>query len=482
MRVLLSWEAKTNDYVYKENRKVGINKNGTHAELYKNGFDYDEHFILSTCASSEDKDGTHFVRLYSHLKTTYGKNTIPEFLGIKNVISIDELLKKLKPILVNHINDVVDIFISPGTASMQTAWYLLAYEFTNVNLFQVVPPKYRKGEYKRDYIKVNTDSFSHALAVVDAEEKETKKNGAIHKTETIKKQYKIAEAIANPYPVTTLILGETGTGKDVLANHIHNKSSRENKDMLAINCAALNDELLQSRLFGHVEGAFTGANKEVKGAFEEADGSTLFLDEIGDISKKLQQTLLRVLQEGKISKMGSYKTIEVDVRIIAATNKDLWKMVEDGDFRRDLYYRLAVADIETISFMELPPEEREEYITYFIEKWKRKLKRRRKITFSKEVKRCIDLHTFPGNFRELEKLIERFYVYAKDDGIVTIDMLPKRIRYTQGSSSSLRIIDIKNAHYRKVYKMFKGNKAKMYEALGITKSTWDKTIKELELN
>ncbi len=480
MKILISWEAKTHDYTFKEGRRSGVNENGTHGELYQRGFDYDIHIFL--CSSNENEGDIYFTHLCAYLKKEYQKKVIPTFLEIKNVISIQELQKKLRPLLLKYSDQDVEIFISPGTPAMQTAWYLLAFEFPNIKLFQVAPPRHRKaGIYSKEIVEVNTSNISNTHAVREKLQKEPVKSKDIFKTKSIESTYDLATAIADPYPITTLILGPTGTGKEWIAKHIHKESSRRDKIFLAINCAALNDELLQSRLFGHVKGSFTGAISDHKGAFEQAHTGTLFLDEIGDISKKLQQTLLRVLQDGEVSPMGSYQKKKVDVRIITATNKNLWELAEQGVFRYDLYYRLAVAEIETVSFMDLPMGEREQYFNFFIDKWKRKLKRRKKIHFSKQVRRCIDLHPFPGNFRELENLIQRFYTYVKEDGLVTMDIVPNRIKFPEGSSHSLKIEDIKNAHYKKVYKIFKGNKTKMYQALGIHKRTWDSVLQKLNI-
>jgi two-component system response regulator HydG len=478
MKVLISWQAAMNDFISIDRRKTSINENGTHCELYENDFDYDKHVFL--CSESKEKGDTYFSHLCNHLTVTYKKEVVPMFLGIENVISVEEILKKVRPILVNHANETVEIFISPGTPAMQTVWYLLGFEFPEIKLFQAVPPKHRNGNsYQRKYITINP-SISSALAVREQVQKESTQQKDIFKSKKIQAIYDLATEIATPYPITTLILGKTGTGKEWIANHICKESSRDNDNFLAINCAGMNDELLASELFGHVKGAFTGATTEREGAFQKVHEGTLFLDEIGDISKKMQQTLLRVLQDGVIYKLGSYDPIKVDVRIIAATNKDLFEMTDTGAFRADLYYRLAVAEIHTIPFAALPEEEREEYFEFFIQKWKKKL-RRKKIHFAKGIKRMLDLHPFPGNFRELENLIERFYTYSKQDGLVTMDMVPNRIKHPEGRSFSLKIKDVENAHYKKVYKMFKGNKSKMYEALDIDKKKWDRIIDRLEL-
>ncbi len=479
MKVLISWQAKMNDFVTIDGRKVGINENGTHCELYKNDFAYDTHVLL--CSENETNGDTFFTRLCQHLRNTNDTEIISKFLDIKNVISVEALLKPLRELIISYADEDIDIFISPGTPAMQTAWYLLGLEFPEVGLFQTLPPRYRpNGVFERKYVTINP-SISSALAVREGFQDEPTQDEDIHKSESIQAIYDLATDIASPYPITTLILGQTGTGKEWLANHIHKNSTRNDDAFLAINCAGLNDDFLSSELFGHVEGAYTGATHERTGAFELANNGTLFLDEIGDISKKMQQTLLRVLQEGEISKLGSHDKKKVNVRVIAATNKDLFEMTETGVFRADLYYRLAIAEIETLAVEDLPPEEREDYIQFFIQKWKRKLKRRKEIYFTKEAKRKLGLHPFPGNFRELENLIERFYTYAQSDGLVTIEMFPKRIRHPEGRSFSLRLEDVKNAHYRKVYRMFKGNKTKMWEALDIGDRTWKNIVKRLEL-
>lgn len=479
MRILISWQAATHDFLLKEGRKIGINKNGTHCELYQNAFDYEKHIFL--CSSSEQKGDTFFTHLYNHLRTAFQKEIEPIFLNIKNVTNVEELLNTIRKLLINYLEDDIEIFISPGTPAMQTVWYLLGLEFSNIKLFQVTPPKHRNDVvYKKTYVAIHP-SISSALTIKEKIEKEPTRSKDIHKSKSVQTIYDLAVEIATPYPITTLILGQTGTGKEWIAKHIHQKSPRREKNFLPINCAGMNDELLASELFGHKKGAFTNAITDRDGAFKRADKGTLFLDEIGDISKKMQQTLLRVLQEGVIYKLGSHDPIKVDVRIITATNKKLWKLVENGTFRADLYYRLAVAEIETIPFEHFSSEEREEYFKFFIDKWKRKLKRRKKIHFTKQVKRKLDLHPFPGNFRELENLIARFYTYSKQDGLITMDMIPHRIQFPIGSSFSLNIVDVQNAHISKVFKMFNGNKTKMSEALGIGTKKIRKIVNELEL-
>ena len=207
---------------------------------------------------------------------------------------------------------------------------------------------------------------------------------------------------------TVLITGENGTGKEVLAKAIHFMSSRKEKPFVAVNVPALTETLLESELFGHEKGAFTGADKMRKGRFEVAHGGTLFLDEVGDIPQSIQVKLLRVLQEHQFERVGGSEKIEVDVRIIAATNKDLEQKIKDGTFREDLYYRLNVVSIK------IPPlrDRREDIlpmIETFIDKYSKE-NNKEKLEVSKEAIDVLMKYNYPGNVRELENIIERAVV------------------------------------------------------------------------
>ncbi|MCF6149613.1 MAG: sigma-54-dependent Fis family transcriptional regulator [Candidatus Kuenenia sp.] len=214
---------------------------------------------------------------------------------------------------------------------------------------------------------------------------------------------------------TILITGESGTGKELVARAIHFNGNRKNKKFVVINCATLSVNLLESELFGHVRGAFTGAVKDKKGLFEEADGGTLFMDEIGDIPKAVQAKILRVLQEGEFIPLGDTVARNVDVRIIAATNHNLLKQVQDKEFREDLYYRLNVINIK------MPPlRERKEDIPllakHFIEKYNKRENKHIK-GLSPEVEREFFKYQWPGNVRELENTIERAITLTNEETI-----------------------------------------------------------------
>jgi Nif-specific regulatory protein len=219
---------------------------------------------------------------------------------------------------------------------------------------------------------------------------------------------------------TVLIRGETGTGKELIAGAIHHNSLREARNFVKVNCAALQENLLESELFGHEKGAFTGADKQRIGRFEQADGGTLFLDEIGDMSPSTQAKILRVLQEHEFERLGGTRTLRVDVRLIAATNRDLPGMVQAGQFREDLYYRLNVVSIE------MPPlRERKDDIvplaSSFIRRFSGELKK--KIDgLETESQKLLMRYNWPGNIRELENTIERAMLLAEGRAIAPEDL------------------------------------------------------------
>jgi len=213
---------------------------------------------------------------------------------------------------------------------------------------------------------------------------------------------------------TVLIRGESGTGKELIANAIHYNSPRANGPFIKLNCAALPDNLLESELFGHEKGAFTGAVSQRKGRFEQANGGTLFLDEIGEISPAFQAKLLRVLQEGEFERVGGLRTLKVDVRVIAATNRDLESGVHGGDFREDLYYRLNVMPIYTPALRERV-EDIPDLAKYLVAKLARTQGRELEITDS--AIRLLMRHTWPGNVRELENCLERAAIMSADGSI-----------------------------------------------------------------
>lgn len=287
---------------------------------------------------------------------------------------------------------------------------------------------------------------------------------------------------------TILISGESGTGKELVAKTIHYQSARGSRPLIPVNCGAIPESLLESELFGHEKGAFTGAIATRIGRFELADGGTIFLDEIAELSRPLQVKLLRVLQEREFERVGGIKTIHVNVRILAATNRRIEKAVEDGDFRKDLYYRLNVIPLA------IPPlRERKDDIellcNHFLELYCQK-KKRTTMTIDSEAMKIIKKYPWPGNVRELENLIERIVVLKdRDDDLIKAPELPERFLNKQ-EEIDITItddgIDLSKAveHFEKrlinqALKKSHGVKSKAANLLRVNRTTLVEKIKRL---
>lgn len=288
-----------------------------------------------------------------------------------------------------------------------------------------------------------------------------------------------------------LLLGESGTGKELLAKYIHQKSPRRFGPFIAINCAALPETLLESELFGYEKGAFSGANFRKKGKIELAEGGTLFLDEIAEMHPSLQSKLLRVLQEGEVDRLGGYHPIKVDVRFLAATNRDIEKEVKEGRFRSDLFYRLNVITVK------IPPlRERKEDVKFlskfFLEKFSRMYKKSLQ-GFSEEAQRFLMDYSFPGNVRELKNMIERAVLtcegelievkhlidpFSQSENLVHYLGINFDNKQTEIEVKPLEVLE-KEA-IMKALEVAKGNKTKAAELLGITVRTLRNKLKQYE--
>jgi len=292
--------------------------------------------------------------------------------------------------------------------------------------------------------------------------------------------------IANS-PSTVLIEGDSGTGKELVAQAVHNLSPRKDKPFVAINCGALPDELLESELFGYKKGAFTGAIQNKPGRFALAEKGTLFLDEVSDLSAAMQVKLLRVIQEREYEPLGGTETVKMDVRIIAATNRDLAKLVKDNSFRQDLYFRLNVIKIH------LPPlsERREDIpllVQHFIDRFNA-LQGRRISQCSEKVMSTLMGYSFPGNVRELENAIEHAFVLCISDTIQLEDLPPHIVSSAQGTLSTPEFVEEKrspldNAEAEtltRVLRKNKGNRNLTAAELGISRNTLWRKMKRFDL-
>jgi two-component system response regulator HupR/HoxA len=278
---------------------------------------------------------------------------------------------------------------------------------------------------------------------------------------------------------TVLLLGETGTGKELFARLIHHNGPRRSAKFVAQNCGALPESLLESELFGHTRGAFTGATAERKGLFEEAEGGTIFLDEVGEMSPGMQLRLLRVLQEGEIRRVGASAPRTVDVRVLAATNTDLEADVEAGRFRKDLYYRLNVFPIR------LPPlRERAEDIPTLAEHFLRVYReraRRAVPSISPEAMRCLRAYPFPGNVRELENEIERAVALADPGQAIRLEHFSERIGNTGGKPAAPQTLNdaIEGLKRRMIEDALRecGSKTRAAERLGLTRQSLQQMLR-----
>ncbi|MDD3694931.1 MAG: sigma-54 dependent transcriptional regulator [Lentisphaeria bacterium] len=291
---------------------------------------------------------------------------------------------------------------------------------------------------------------------------------------------------------TVLITGESGTGKELFANAIHQISPRREQPFVVVHCAALNENLLESELFGHEKGAFTGATERQIGRFERADRGSLFLDEIGEISPATQVKLLRVLENRQLERVGGSKPIDIDVRLLAATNRDLKKMVAEGSFREDLYYRLNVVNLH-LPPLRAHPEDIEPLLNHYLrlaaEDNAKKIN-----AFSSEAIKVLVSYDWPGNVRELRNAVERMVVFARGSSL-TLNDVPVEIRQALGeqllkpktkdsAETATASLDIKANEKNVILQALEqceGNRSKAAELLGISRRTLQRKLKEYQL-
>lgn len=337
-----------------------------------------------------------------------------------------------------------------------------------LDLTNELKTKSRQLELQRKRVKQLQEIFHSSFAEI--------------RSESYRRTLELADRVAR-FDSSILITGESGVGKEILARHIHSQSPRATENFLAINCGALPETLMESELFGHKAGSFTGATHDRVGLFEQANKGTIFLDEIGDISQAIQVKLLRVLQNREIMRVGESKTSKIDVRVIAATNRDLSKAISEGHFREDLYYRLGVIEIE------VPPlRQRKDDILplarHFVKQFSKKLNIP-KLNLDPQCLNYLQEHMWPGNVRELENAIERAAVLCKGDTIFP-EYLPPAIIYPdlknkvdRRKSVSQTLTQMEAEHIREVLESVGGNRSKAAKILGISSTTLWRKLKDI---
>ncbi|NOX90027.1 MAG: sigma-54-dependent Fis family transcriptional regulator [Calditrichaeota bacterium] len=387
-----------------------------------------------------------------------------------------EALKEIK-----KISPAIPVLIMTAYASVKTA-----VEGLKMGAFD-----YMVKPLNMDEVKINIEkTLNYERLKIENKVLKERLNQEFDFSSIIGKSRKMREvfevlAMAAPSNATILILGESGTGKELIANAVHQNSLRKDKPFVKINCAALAENLLESELFGHEKGAYTGAVSRRLGRFEQADGGTLFLDEIGDMSLATQSKILRVLQEGEFERLGGEKTLRVDVRIIAATNKNLEKEVEEGRFRKDLYFRLSVVPVHLPALRERKediPALAEHFLKKYAEKNQRLIR-----GFTPEALDLLMRYEWPGNVRELENTIERAVILSRDE-MITAAVLPNNLKKDFDSQEKETVADalvgrsIKDVEKELILKTLEQtghNITRAAEILGITRRGLQYKLKEL---
>lgn len=387
---------------------------------------------------------------------------LPDGNGIDFVATVRKKFPSVEIILLTAYGNIAD-----GVQAMKNGAfdYLVKGDENN----RIIPLLYQAVEkaqqQTRSAIKINEKStydFSNIIG----------------KSQLIKRAIEQARKIAAT-DATVLLLGETGTGKEIFANAIHYAGKRKGRPMVAINCSALSRELLEGELFGHKAGAYTGANKDKPGLVEVADTGTLFLDEIGELPVELQAKLLRFLESGEFIKIGDTKTTRVNVRLVAATNRNLAREIENGYFREDLYYRLNVFSIE------LPPlRNRREDVgalaAYFVDHFTA-AEGRKTVTIQKSALDLLERYTWKGNIRELKNAIQRAVIMSDGKEILPAH-LPFEIQsFSNKHSDDFSLATVEKQHIQKMLEYANGNKTKAAQLLGIGVATLYRKIDEYKL-
>ena len=440
-----------------------------------------------------DDEPSHRLMLFAHLKSDYDVTKVSDgFHAVEAVkkqlydlVIMDIRMPRMDGLealrQIKKISSEIVVFIMTAFQSVETAREALRQGASDY-IVKPVDPEELLANIDREFsirdLKRENTLLKERLGEQFAE------SNIIARSAMMREVLENVELIA-PSDATVLILGESGTGKELIANRIHARSPRAKKPFIKINCAALTETLLESELFGHEKGSFTGATGRKLGRFELADGGSLFLDEVGEMSQTTQVKLLRVLQEQQFERVGGTDSITVDIRIITATNKDLLEEVKANRFREDLYYRLNVVPVQLPSLRErredIPPLAAH-FLKFYAEKNQREI--------MKILPDALDVmmrYDWPGNVRELENTIERGVIIARSEYLTT-EELPPNIRQIAESETGFdsdvtvgsTIKDVEKEHIARTLDSVDQNRTRAAKILGITRKTLSNKLREYE--
>ncbi len=459
-RILVSWIATYYDFI-KESGEVQHTGPTYHChETFYDSEVYEKHLLLSSSkGKDDDNNGLKAELLANELRVFFPSHSVElVHMGIANILDFQEIKYRVESVLQEYEGWEIDVLFSTGTTPMRMTWVLLHLEDNDlkINLVQGVDQLMGMGKARFERIIINRSEVSYRLLV----SRNTSPSPTRYMGPTLQRVYDQASKLAAHGDLRCLIQGESGSGKELLARFIHDQSPRHNRKFTAINCASIPENLLESTLFGYKKGAFTSAESDTPGLFKEAHGGTLFLDEIGDISPKLQQSLLRVIEKGEFFPIGSNKAEKVNVRIVAATHRDLWEMCNEGSFRMDLFFRLNEVGLNLPAIRDYPKSERLDLIRFFLKNEATRFKLM-PLRLSPEVEQLLLYHRYQGNIRELLNYIAHFYVYA--DRVVMLKDMPDFFSKIQMTDYTLETA--KRRHIQEVYEMTGRNLAQTKKLL-----------------
>lgn len=467
-RILISWVAWYTDY--DRNPDIQIAKTGPNYSLHQTYYDSSRH-LKHLLLSSGDTGEVRSALLLQKLKKDFPSHEIElHYMDLSDPLDFQEIKAMAMEALRPYQSHPLDVLISTGTTPMRMSWLLLKLEKNGLNIQMVQsldPLLSPTHEAKCIDIELATSDIAYRLEVVRQEDAKEGTEPILFKNEAIRKVYEQARHIALHPDASGLIGGPSGSGKELLARYIHEQSARRHAPFVAINCAGLGQDLLESRLFGYRKNAFTGALEDRRGFFEDAQGGTLFLDEIGDMPLYVQQALLRVLENKSIQRVGDSKERKVNVRILAASNKDLWTLCEQGKFREDLFFRLAEVELQLPSWNTFSKMDRENCLRQMISLQAKQMGRK-PLQPTEELMAWFCAYDFTGNFREIRQLLRRLYILCPHEQ-PDLSLLPSR--YGSQSKANLSLQHMREIHIRKVWNYCDHNISRTSQCLGIAINT-----------